>query len=190
MVLRRENTGTNSLNDLSFSLSSIIIILTPESYFTTAPNGISASFANLKNCFPNGIPIIVIQRTQPHTAFATAIGIHVRISQKIFAIRLTAPPPYSISFPNGKNASPANLKHCLPIGIPTIVMHHKHPASSHESPDAKPPNMNHNTFPRQLIFIPLHTASIACSTATNKLFESFTFKLYPPSQLCEHHTPN
>ena len=27
------------------------------------------------------------------------------------------------------------------------------------------------------IFIPLHTASIACSTATNKLFESFTFKL-------------
>ena len=29
-----------------------------------------------------------------------------------------------------------------------------------------------------IIFIPLHTASIACSTATNKLFESFTFKLF------------
>ena len=27
--------------------------------------------------------------------------------------------------------------------------------------------------------MPLHTASIACSTATNKLFESFTFKLIP-----------
>lgn len=34
---------------------------------------------------------------------------------------------YSIVAPNGIRASPANLKHCSPTGIPTIVMHHKTP---------------------------------------------------------------
>ena len=120
-------------------------------YWTSAPKGISASFAILKNCFPKGIPIIVQQRISPTSAFPTAIGIPDTISQITFASRLTVPPPYMTSFPNGQKDSPANLKHCRPIGIPMIVMHHKQPAAIHASPLRNPPQINHNIFPRNLI---------------------------------------
>ena len=88
-----------------------------------------------------------MHKIHPQTTSAIAIGIPVKSSQNIFAIRLIAPPPYVTSLPNGKNASPANLKHCKPIGIPMIVMHHQIPAITHESPAAKPPNINHKIFP-------------------------------------------
>lgn len=91
--------------------------------------------------------MIVMHRIHPQTTSAIAIGIPVKSSQNIFAIRLIAPPPYVTSLPNGKNASPANLKHCKPIGIPMIVIHHPIPAITHESPAAKPPNINHKIFP-------------------------------------------
>ena len=89
----------------------------------------------------------------PQTTSAIAIGIPVKSSQNIFAIRLIAPPPYVTSLPNGKNASPANLKHCKPIGIPMIVIHQPIPAITHESPAAKPPNINHKIFPSIPIFL-------------------------------------
>ena len=47
-----------------------------------------------------------------------ASGIPLIISHTILARMDIVPPPYSTSFPNGKNAKPANLKHCKPIGIP------------------------------------------------------------------------
>ena len=84
-----------------------------------------------------------MHKMHPQTTSAIAIGIPVKSSQNIFAIRLIAPPPYVTSLPNGKNASPANLKHCKPIGIPMIVIHQTIPAITHESPAAKPPNINH-----------------------------------------------
>lgn len=89
----------------------------------------------------------------PQTTSAIAIGIPVKSNQNIFAIRLIAPPPYVTSLPNGKNASPANLKHCKPIGIPMIVIHQPIPAITHESPAAKPPNINHKIFPSIPIFL-------------------------------------
>lgn len=89
----------------------------------------------------------------PQTTSAIAIGIPVKSSQNIFAIRLIAPPPYVTSLPNGKNASPANLKHCKPIGIPMIVIHQPIPAITHESPAAKPPNINHKIFPSIPMFL-------------------------------------
>ena len=55
------------------------------------------------------------------------------------------------SFPNGKKLKEANLKHWTPIGIPTMVIHHRHPASSHPSPLIQPPKRNHNKLPRQPI---------------------------------------
>ena len=58
-------------------------------YEIVAPKGISESLANLKNCLPNGIPIIVMQRRHPQTALAIAIGIPVTMSQIMLAIRLT-----------------------------------------------------------------------------------------------------
>ena len=119
-------------------------------YITSAPNGIKDNFAILKNCFPKGIPIIVIQHIKPATAFSTAIGIPDTISQIIFAIKLTAPPPYTTSFPNGKNAKPANLKHCKPIGIPIMEMHHRQPAKTHDNPLNNPPHINQSIFPNML----------------------------------------
>lgn len=88
---------------------------------------------------------------QPTTTFPIAIGMpEIRI-QNMFAIRLMVPPPYTTSLPNGQNASPANLKHCTPIGIPIMVMHHKQPAIIHANPLNKPPNINHNMFPNNFI---------------------------------------
>ena len=122
-------------------------------YRTSAPKGINASLASLKNCLPKGIPIIVQHKITPMNAFPTAMGIPDIISQIIFASRLTAPPPYMTSFPNGQKDSPANLKHCNPIGIPMIVIHHMQPAAIHASPLRNPPQINHNTFPRNLIIV-------------------------------------
>lgn len=113
--------------------------------------------------------MIVMHRIHPQTASAIAIGIPVKSSQNIFAIRLIAPPPYVTSLPNGKNASPANLKHCKPIGIPMIVIHHPIPAITHESPAAKPPNINHKIFPSIPMSSPL-VFFILCSCSIRIVF--------------------
>ena len=109
------------------------------------------SLAILKNCFPNGIPTIVIHHIQPTIRFPSAISqpkntIHMR-----FTKNENIPFPYTISFPNGQNANVANLKHCRPTGIPIIVIHHMHPAKIHASPPNMPPNINHRIFPKVLI---------------------------------------
>lgn len=120
-------------------------------YDTDAPKGIRDNFAILKNCSPKGIPMIVMQNTQPYIAFSRAIGIPHTRSQIIFANRETAPPPYSISFPNGKNANVANLKHCTPRGIPTTVQQQRIPEKIHDKPLKNPPKINHIQFPKQPI---------------------------------------
>lgn len=118
---------------------------------TDAPNGISESFAILKHCMLNGIPIIVIQKNNPIIACSSANSIPENRSHRILASSETVPPPYTISFPNGQKESPANLKHCIPIGIPMIVMHHNMPANIQLRPKRNPPNKNHAKLPKQLI---------------------------------------
>lgn len=103
-------------------------------YTTDAPNGINANFAILKHWSPNGIPTIVIQKSIPVIAATAAIQIPLTKIQIIFRSKEPTPPPYTTSLPNGKNAREANLKHCIPIGIPTIVIHQSKPASSQLSP--------------------------------------------------------
>ena len=124
-------------------------------YFDTisAPNGRSDSFAILKNCFPNGMPMIVMHQSSPKIRFSRAIHTPKNTTQITFASIDTAPPPYCTSFPNGKNESDANLKHCFPYGIPIIVMHQSAPETSHESPLKKPPNINHKILPIVPIFL-------------------------------------
>ncbi len=65
-----------------------------------------------------------------------------------------APPPYTISLPNGKKARPANLKHCKPTGIPIIVIHHMMPAINQPIPIKKPPKTNQSKLPKQPKIIP------------------------------------
>lgn len=121
-------------------------------YLMSEPNGISASLASLKHCNPNGIPTIVTQNKTPFNTDPSASGIPVTIIQMMFNKNEPAPPPYITSFPNGKKANAANLKHCFPIGIPIIVIHQRTPAIVHPSPIQSPPNKNHNRFPRHPMF--------------------------------------
>ena len=113
-----------------------------------------ASFASLKCWRPKGIPMIVTHSRIPSTQCSIARGRPERISQRIFSRKDPAPPPYCTSLPKGKKLSPANLKHCIPTGIPTMVMHQRHPARHQLRPLKAPPKINHNKFPRQPIFIP------------------------------------
>lgn len=107
--------------------------------------------AILKHCIPNGIPMMVQHNKTPFMAADRAKGIPLMISHKIFARRDNVPPPYSTSFPKGKNARDANLKHCVPMGMPTIVMHHKSPAAIQQIPCHIPPHKNHIKLPKQPI---------------------------------------
>lgn len=112
-----------------------------------APNGIIDSFANLKNCLPNGIPIIVMHKIIPHITLYVAIGMPVMSIQNMFAITLNVPSPYTTSFPNGHIDNFENLKHCLPIGMPIIVIHHSRPAKNQIIPSTNPPHKSHIKFP-------------------------------------------
>lgn len=80
-----------------------------------------------------------------------ASGIPLIISHTILARMDIVPPPYSTSFPNGKKAREANLKHCLPIGKPIIVIHHITPEKNQQIPCHNPPHKNQIIFPRQPI---------------------------------------
>lgn len=124
-------------------------------HFTVLPNGIKANLAILKHCKPNGIPRMVIQKIQPINAEPIASSNPEKINHRILRMREPPPPPYSTSFPNGKNARLANLKHCKPIGIPTIVIHHKIPAMNQPSPINIPANRNQIRLPRHPISVSL-----------------------------------
>ena len=112
------------------------------------PKGISASFAILKHCIPNGIPIIVQHKRIPFIVAETASGMPLSTIHKIFARNETVLPPYCTSLPNGKKQDDAILKHWHPIGIPIIVIHHSIPHKLQQSPCHNPPNKNHIKFPR------------------------------------------
>ncbi len=90
---------------------------------------------------------MVIHQRQPITKFARASSIPETRNQMMLTRKDTAPPPYTISFPNGKKETDASLKHCSPIGIPMIVMHQRQPARIHPSPLRIPPNRNQSIFP-------------------------------------------
>ena len=49
--------------------------------------------------------------------------------------------------PNGMKESLAILKNCFPNGIPTIVIHHIHPAKTQAKPPSNPPNINQRILP-------------------------------------------
>lgn len=88
-----------------------------------------------------------MHQRQPRMQYPIAIS----RPKKMIQIRLTRkekpPPPYTTSFPNGKKARLANLKHCRPTGMPMMVMHQRQPASTQASPPINPPNRNQRIFP-------------------------------------------
>lgn len=88
------------------------------------PNGENARFINLKCCLPNGIPTIVIHNRMPKNRCVSAIQKPPNISQMIFIMVDKQPVLEEVSViltPKGARPTNANLKHCSPNGIPTIV---------------------------------------------------------------------
>ena len=63
-----------------------------------------------------------MHQIQPTIRFPSAISHPKNIIHIRFTKNENIPFPYTISFPNGQNASVANLKHCRPTGIPIIVI--------------------------------------------------------------------
>lgn len=49
-----------------------------------APNGVSDSFANLKNCFPNGIPMMVMHHSTPEKTQDKPLRNPPNISYRMF----------------------------------------------------------------------------------------------------------
>ena len=97
--------------------------------------------------------MIVQQRTRPVTACSIAIGTPVRIIHRIFMIKELVLIPYCTSLPNGHAESDANLKHWMPYGIPTIVIHHNRPITNQDNPVHHPPKINQIIFAKKLISI-------------------------------------
>lgn len=107
---------------------------------------------------------MVTQSKAPKARCSSARGMPDTISQMTLSTKDPAPPPYTTSFPKGKKLSPANLKHCNPIGIPTMVTHQRHPARSQLTPLTAPPKINQQAFPRQ----PIKHSSCLLSTSGKK----------------------
>ena len=95
--------------------------------------------------------MMVMHHTHPIAKFPRAIHQPLSRNQITFTINETAPPPYSILLPNGQKDKPANLKHCRPYGMPTMVMHHNAPDNTQAMPLIKPPKMNQQILPNNLI---------------------------------------
>ena len=94
-----------------------------------------------------------MHQTQPIRKFPKAIHQPFIRNQITLTRNDTAPPPYSIRLPNGQNEMVANLKHCSPYGIPTIVMHHNAPDKTHAIPLIKPPKINQQILPNSRIYL-------------------------------------
>ena len=93
----------------------------------------------------------MIHHIHPKTIFPRAIPHPKKRIQIKFTRNENVPFPYTTSFPKGQNAKDANLNHCKPTGIPTIVTHHIHPAIIHARPPIIPPQRNQSIFPNNFI---------------------------------------
>ena len=119
---------------------------------TLAPKGKRESFAILKNCFPHGIPMMVMHRTMPMIALPTAISRPPKMIHRRLSRNETGPASsYTISLPNGSREILASLKHCRPTGMPTTVMHYRQPKKTQPRALISPPKISHRMFNKSLI---------------------------------------
>lgn len=108
------------------------------------PNGENARFISLKCCLPNGMPIMVIQNNKPKNKCVSTIQKPPKISQITFIIVERQPVFEEVSVilnPKGASPTTANLKHCMPKGIPTMVRHRISPPKMYWKKINIPPKM-------------------------------------------------
>lgn len=98
----------------------------PNNYCTVLPKGIIEISINLKCCFANGIPMMVMVNSKPKNICISAVYSPPLNNHTIFAKMVRQPVSLellTIFLPNGHSTSPASLKHCRPQGMPTTVIH-------------------------------------------------------------------
>lgn len=88
--------------------------------------------------------------------------IHMRLRTK-----LVPDCPISISFPKGNNPKFAILKHCTPIGKPTIVRQKSKPTSYHDTHAQRPEHTNQIVFPIKRIDYSLISANSALTNSAS-----------------------
>lgn len=89
---------------------------------------------------------MVIHKRTAESKYPKNISQPNRRSQRIFMIGCL-PKFTATSFPNGASINPANLKHCLPKGIPIMVIHKRSPKINQEIAVKSPPKRIQIMFP-------------------------------------------
>ena len=115
------------------------------------PKGVSANAANLKCCFANGMPMMVIPNNSPKARcvkqiHAPPINIHIRfmiVGKQPVAFSLTR-----VSFPKGHKANPANFKVWSPNGMPIMLMKSIRLDTKYSKATISPPKTNQIIFPK------------------------------------------
>lgn len=116
------------------------------------------------------MPMMVQHSKIPFSRAVSANGMPLMNIQNTLAIKEIVLPPYCTSLPKGQKAKEASLKHCLPMGIPIMVMHHRIPASTQERPCHSPQHRNQMIFPKHPIyFTSRFTLCMACVFCTQAL---------------------
>ena len=89
-----------------------------------------------------GMPTIVMQHRAPVTRASRHSSQPPMKNHRTFTRNDTAPPELTTSLPNGISAKRATLKHCMPTGIPTMLMHQSTPKSAQPSASHTPASTN------------------------------------------------
>ena len=97
---------------------------------------------SLKCCLPNGMPTIVSHKSIPKTRWVNTTQMPPKTNQIMF-IRVDKQPVLLevsvILTPNGARPTNANLKHCRPNGIPTMVRQRIKPPTMYSRKITNPP---------------------------------------------------
>jgi hypothetical protein len=120
------------------------------------PKGEKARFINLKCCLPKGIPIMVMQNSSPKSKCVNAIQRPPNTSQMMFMTVERQPVFEEVSViltPKGASPTTANLKHCIPNGMPTMVRHKIKPPMIYSKKMNKPPNIIQIMLPKKFILL-------------------------------------
>ena len=97
---------------------------------TVRPKGNKATRMSLKCWIPNGMPTIVIQKSNPQPRWLNAIQmppIKNQITFMMISRQLRLPSSTTVVWLKGKRATNPILKTCNPKGIPMMVQHNKKP---------------------------------------------------------------
>lgn len=118
------------------------------------PNGVNANPAILKCCFPNGIPIMVMNNKIPKNTWVSQIHTPPIKNQMTFMIvlrQLGWPTAGRTREPNGQIQKMPSLIVCKPNGMPMIVTINPRLAIKYPIAVSAPPKINQMIFPSVFI---------------------------------------